>query len=172
MNQSESPNSAIEQSEKTPGTKEALRTLALSGMVLASMAQIAEADGASQEEIVSCLEDGATQNIQMVTERFPELNQRIADFVEAAEKAMDNREYDEAETAMSGGNEVSETRYQNFAWISQMVDYCGYELKKLETEIDQAVFNGLDTSELESKVQSLKAVIENLDEVRAEYRDM
>ena len=172
MNPSESPYNAIERSEKPLGIKESLRSFTLSAAMLASMAQIASAEGASQAEAVSCLEDSVAQNIQMVTERFPELNQKIAAFAEATEQLMNSEEYDAAEISRSNLREARDTRYQNFAWVSQMVNYCGAELVKLESEVDLAVLNGLDTSELESKKQSLEAVIENLDEVRVGFRDM
>jgi hypothetical protein len=44
------------------------------------MTKIAAAEGAPQAEVVQCLEDNAPKNSQMVTERFPGLNEKIATF--------------------------------------------------------------------------------------------
>jgi cob(I)alamin adenosyltransferase len=85
---------------------------------------------------------------------------------------MENRDYAAAELATNDLREEHDQRLENFAWILQMVDYCGAELATPESATAEADVTGKDTSELEEKMQSLEAVIKSLKEVQDGYRDM
>jgi len=165
---------------------EAMKMLSLSTVGVMAMASLAQAEGASDDEVIACLTEQSTQNIQMVTDRFPELNQKIQAFSAAANEVMRESEsanqdgqYALGELKMNESfgykdqaNEVAKSRVEHLSWVFQMHEFCRNELLTLEVAIATAEATGSDTSALEAKQTQLEGVVENLAELKEGYRDM
>jgi len=148
------------------------KSLTLSAGLLAVTASFAEAQGQSDEEMIHCLTDTAAQNFETVKNRFPDLNQKMAAFAEARDAAMDEGDYEKVANLLEDVQEVSDFRYENFAYVVQMKDYCQNELTNLEVQIATADAEGVDSSDMKQKLDSLEQVVEDLEELQEGYRDL
>jgi len=169
MKNFENPQSEESVSEKLEAAK---KGLTLSAAVLALTASMAEAQGQPGEDVLNCLQETTTQNIELVENRFPELNKEIAAFSEARDAAMGKADYDTVADISKGMEEVHGFRYKNFAYVVQMKDYCENELANLDVTIAQADAEGIDSTELAQKREKLELVVEKLEKLQEVYRDM
>ena len=95
-----------------------------------------------------------------------------ASFAEARDAAMDEGDYEKVANLLEDVQEVSDFRYENFAYVVQMKDYCQNELTNLEVQIATADAEGVDSSDMKQKLESLEQVVEDLEELEEGYKEL
>jgi hypothetical protein len=123
-----------------------------------------------------------TENIESKKEKLGKLKKSLtlsagllavtASFAEARDAAMDEGDYEKVANLLEDVQEVSDFRYENFAYVVQMKDYCQNELTNLEVQIATADAEGVDSSDMKQKLDSLEQVVEDLEELQEGYRDL